>query len=658
MRGVIPLKKKPPLQTVSQNDFRTILICAVLATITFASFWQVKDSGFLALDDNMYVTENRYVQSGLNLKSLRYAFSLESVEASSNWHPLTWLSWMMDGAFFGLNPSGYHLGNLLLHVLNTILLFLILRRMTKALWPSALVAALFAVHPLHVESVAWISERKDVLSTFFWMLTLGAYTYYVERRKISYYALVLLFFVLGLMSKSMLVTLPFVLLLLDYWPLNRLSREKSELKILRKERQSPGMGMVTDSTKRKSGAHQPDRQKAIKVSTSSKFQWSLVYPLFLEKMPLFLLSVVFAVVAYLAQQKGGALSSTDSIPMFVRWGNAFIAYIAYLYKMILPVRLAVLYPHPGSVALWKLLGAISLLTGITVAVVRLTKNHPYLATGWFWYLGTLVPVIGLVQIGSQSMADRYTYVPLIGVFIMVAWGIPDLLKKVPYRKEILASAFVFCLLGLSLLTFNQVGYWKDSLTLFNRTLDVTSDNPLIMYNRGKIYNRLGHYRLAIEDNNKVIEMKPDHADAYNNRGNAYSGLGDHRRAIEDYSKAIAIKPDHADAYYNRAIARGMLSDYRLAVEDYNNAIRIDANHAEAFNNRGAAHFILGDYLQAQKDFNRAIEIKPDYAEAYYNHAVVCLRLGQKEKAIGALKHAARWGDHRAMNVLRHQKISW
>jgi len=537
-----------------QKNLIPILICLFLAIITVITFWPLKDCGFINFDDNFYVYENAYVQSGLNWNSITQAFSSELVKISGNWHPLTWLSLMLDYSIFGLNPQGFHLINLLFHVLNTILLFLILRRMTKTLWPSAFVAAVFAIHPLHVESVAWISERKDVLSTFFWMLTMGAYSYYVEHPGFRRYLFVLLFFVLGLMAKPMLVTLPFVLLLLDYWPLRRFHEIKP---------------------------------------VDPEYNWSLIYPLLREKVPLFVLVILSSIVTYIAQLKGGAVASIEMIPLGVRIGNVFVPYIAYIGKMIWPGHLSVFYPYPKLLVLWQVLGSVILLIAVTLAVIWRAKRSSYLATGWLWYLGTLVPVIGIVQVGGQAMADRYTYIPLIGLFIMVAWGVPDLLKKWKHRNEILWTLSALIILCLSIITWTQVGYWQNSITLFNHTLKVTNHSWLAFNNLARAYNNLGNYKQAIEDYDRAIEIKPDYAEIYNNRGAIYGNLDNYRHAIEDYDRAIEIKPDYAEAY----------------------------------NNRGNAYDGLGNYKQAIEDYNRAIEIKPDYAEAYYNRGVVYLNQG-------------------------------
>src|SRR5664280_3834459 len=455
-----------------------VLICLALAILTVITFWSLKDCGFIALDDNIYVYENAYVQSGLNAHSIGQAFSSELAKVG-HWHPLTWLSLMLDYQIFGLNPSGFHLINLLFHVMNTILLFLILRRMTKTLWPSAFVACLFAIHPLHVESVAWITERKDVLSTFFCMLTMGAYSYYVESPGFRRYCFVFLFFALGLMAKPMLITLPFVLLLMDYWPLQRFQDAVKET-------------------------------LEIKKPADPEYKWSLIYPLLWEKVPLFVLAILSSIVTYVAAHSAGAVTSIEKFPLVVRIVNAFVSYIAYIGKMIWPNNLAVLYPHPEGWILWQVLGSALLLIAITLVVIWRARRFPYLATGWLWYLGTLVPVIGIVQAGSQAMADRYTYIPLIGLFIMVAWGVPELLKKWNYRKEILLASSVLSILCLSIITWTQVGYWQNSITLFDHTLKVTDNNWLAYNNRGFAYNILGNYRQTIEDCDRAIEIKPDY----------------------------------------------------------------------------------------------------------------------------------------------------
>jgi tetratricopeptide (TPR) repeat protein len=596
-----------------------ILICVALAILTVITFWSLKDCGFINLDDNHYVYENAYVQSGLNWNSIGQTFSSELVKTSGNWHPLTWLSLMLDYQVFGLNPQGYHLINLLFHVMNIILLFLIFRRMTKSLWPSAFVAALFAIHPLHVESVAWIAERKDVLSTFFWMLTLGAYSYYVESPGFRRYCFVFLFFALGLMAKPMLVTLPFVLLLLDYWPLQRFQEIKPDHKIQKETLET-------------------------KTPADPEYKWSLIYPLLWEKVPLFVLAILSSIVTYIAQQSSGAVQSIKVLSLSSRIGNAFVSYIVYIGKMIWPNNLAVFYPYSRLLVPWQVLGTVLLLIAITMAVFWKVKRSPYLATGWLWYSGTLVPVIGIVQVGGQVMAERYTYIPLIGLFIMVAWGVPDLLKKWKYRKAILLTLSVLSILFLSIITWTQVGYWQNNFTLYDHTLKVTDYNWPIYNFRGFAYSTIGNYRQAIEDYGRAIEIKPDYAEAYINRGVAYSTIGNYRQAIEDYGRAIEIKPDYAEAYINRGNTYNGLGNYRQAIEDLNRAITIKPDFAEAYINRGNTYNGLGNYRQAIEDYGRAIEIKPGYYAEYINRALVYLNQGDNISGCRNAQKACELGN--------------
>ena len=550
-----------------------VLICLALAILTVITFWSLKNCSFINYDDNLYVYENAYVQSGLNANNVVHAFSSELMKISGHWCPVTWLSLMLDYSIFGLNPSGYHLVNLLLHVMNTLLLFLILHRMTKTIWPSAFVATLFAIHPLHVESVAWITERKDVLSTFFWMLTLGAYSYYVEHPRFRRYAFVFLFFILGLLTKSMLVTLPFVLLLLDYWPLYRFQGIK------------PNDKVQTEILKSVSS------DKQINKPAYPEYKWSVIYPLLCEKIPFFVLAILSSTATYVAAQIAEGVHS-DAFPLSVRIGNAFISYIAYIGKMMWPANLAVFYPYPKSLVTWQVLGSAFLLIAITLVIVWKAKKFPYLATGWLWYLGTLVPVIGIVQVGNQAMADRYTYIPMIGLFIMVAWAIPSLIKGDETRKKILFPIGITCIILLAVLTWQQCGYWKNSVTLYNHALQATKDNYLAHNNLGVTLVAEGKTEKAIYHYNKAILIKPDYVEAYTNRGNAYFRLGQNQRAIEDYNEAIRLKADYVEAYTNRGSAYFGLGQHQRAIEDYNEAIRLKPDYVEAYTNRGLAHFIM------------------------------------------------------------------
>ena len=488
---------------------KVLIICVLLALACLLTFWRVNLSDFVSYDDTAYVTENSHIQSGLTLKGIEWAFTTGH---ASNWHPLTWLSHMLDVQLFGLNPGWHHFINLLFHIANTVLLFLVLHRATKALWQSAFVAALFALHPLHVESVAWVAERKDVLSTFFWMLTMWVYLSYTARPGVVRYLSLLLCFALGLMAKPMLVTLPFVLLLLDYWPLQRLELGKQPRETLNPPPQA--------AQKRKEKGRRRPAEAPARPAVS---RWALIRPLLVEKVPLCILVVLSCSVTYMVQKKGGAVGSIENFPLGVRVENAFVSYITYIAKMIWPSNLAVFYPY-GSLLPWQVVWAVSCFIAMTVMAARAAKRFPYLTVGWLWYAGTLIPVIGFVQVGRQALADRYTYVPLIGLFVMAAWGIPELARWWRHRKKVL---IVFSALTISccfIIAWNQVGYWRNSLTLYDHALSVTDDNDVIYYNRGNAYMALGDRERAIRDYDKAIGIDPKLPEPYCNRGNAYMAL--------------------------------------------------------------------------------------------------------------------------------------
>ena len=595
---------------------RLLIISLLLIIAAFMAFWQVTHCDFTNFDDTEYVTDNKHIQDGLTVEGIIWAFTTGH---ASNWHPLTWVSHMVDVQLFGLQPGWHHLTSLLFHLANTLLLFLVLHRMTKALWQSAFVAALFALHPLHVQSVAWVAERKDVLSTFFWMLTMGTYVSYVARPGLTRYLTLLLCFALGLMAKPMLVTLPFVLLLLDYWPLHRLEQKK-----LPQEVRKP---LSRDKKKGKS------RTPPVRAPVQPVDHWSLIRPLLKEKIPLFVLAALSSIVTYLVQHHGGAVQSLEALPPSTRIANAFVSYTAYMVKMLWPTNLAVFYPYPTSWPLWQVLGSAALLIAITVLVIRGAKKRPYAAVGWLWYVGTLVPVIGVVQVGGQAMADRYTYIPLVGLFIIVAWAVPELLKKWPYRKEALVALSALCLLCLFLVTWRQVGYWQNSIALYDHAMEVTDRNSAIDYTRGVAYNGLGNFTQAIADFNGPSIKSSSYKDAYNSRGAADLNLGNFTQAIADFNKAIEIDPRYRKADHNRGVAHNGLADFTQAIADFNRAIEVDPQYGDAYNTRGMAHNGLANFTQAIADFNRAIEIDPQYGEAYNNRGVAYGSLGNFTQAI-------------------------
>jgi hypothetical protein len=547
----------------------TYLIVIFLIVVSFTAYCQILGNDFVNFDDHQYIIENNHIKSGINSESIKWAFT---AFVSGNWHPLTLLSHMLDWSLFKDNAVGHHLIGLLLHIGVALFLFLFLNRTTKSLWPSAFVAALFALHPLRVESVAWAAERKDVLSMFFGMASIYTYARYTESFKLSKYFLCLILFALSLMAKSMLVTLPFVLLLIDYWPLNRWQK--------------------IDTT----------------ITAPVKKIRHLTGRILWEKAPFIFLTSISSILTLWAQTKVGAITYTEHLSFSTRFLNAIISYISYLGKTFWPVDLAVFYPYEYPFPLWQILFSCFILIGITIVVIYVIKKFPFLFVGWFWYLGTLIPVIGLVQAGSQAMADRYTYLPSIGIAIMLAWGIPLLFPRENIRKKILFPAAIAILSILSVLTWQQCGYWKNSIKLWNHALQVTKDNyvahknfALALLAEGKIEEAIDHYNMA-------ISLKPDYADDYNNRGTAYNILGQPQCAIKDYNEAIRLKPDYAEAYYNRGTIYSKQGQYKSAIEDFNKAISLNHNYIKVYYNRGISYFIQGNNKLGCLDAQKACEL--------------------------------------------------
>ena len=580
------------------------VICLLLAATTFAVYLPLARHGYVNYDDSDYVTENQHVLSGLNWGNVVWACKTGH---ASNWHPVTWMSHMLDIQLFGNKPGAEHLVSLGFHIVDTLLLFLLLRRMTGAPWRSGMVAALFALHPLHVESVAWISERKDVLSAFFFLLTLGAYARYAECRMqngecrmqqpeagtalnasrftfhvsrftplpaAAWYVLALLFFALGLMSKPMLVTLPFVLLLLDFWPLQRF--------------------------------------RPFDLASHASFPWRLLA----EKAPFFLLAVLSSVVTFIAQRKGGAVSTSLSVG--ARMANAVVSYIRYIGKTFWPRNLSILYPHPGHWPVWEVAASVVLLLAICVVVILLARRRPYLAMGWLWFCGTLVPVIGLVQVGIQSMADRYTYLPLIGLFIMVVWGIADLMPARRWRTEVLAVGGVSLLAACAVLTERQIRFWRDSATLFGHAVRVTRDNYLAYNNLGFYLSGLGKTAEAMENYRMSLKINPAYEDALNNMGYALAGQKKYLEAIPFYETALRVRPNHAEVHNNLGNALSETGKIDEAIQHYLIALKQNPDHADAHNNLGIALAMKGKLDEAIAHFQAAIRSKPKYASAHSN----------------------------------------
>jgi len=563
-------------------NYHIIIFLIVTSVIAFSP---VAANEFINFDDNGYITENVRVQQGITLQNVQWALTTTYF---SYWHPLTWLSHMLDWHLFGANASGHHLMSLFLHIGSVIFLFLFLYKTTNHIWPAAFAAALFSLHPLRVESVAWASERKDVLNIFFTVLCFYAYAFYADEKKVSRYVLCMLFFVLAVMSKPMAVTLPFVLLLLDYWPLNRWGNPYHE---------------------------------------NTKNGFSSVIKLIGEKIPFFCLSLAASAGAIWAQSKEGTVASLDNVPFMIRTSNAIVAYVSYLGKLLWPVNLAVFYPYEYVLPPWKILFSAAVILVITLIVMYYIRKKPFLFVGWYIYLGTLVPVIGLVQVGSQAMADRYTYVPSLGITFVLAWGIPSIIENQKLRKRFLAPVAVIFLSLLMLLTWQQCHYWKNSVTVFIHAISVTKNNALAHNQLGLAFYEQGRDREALYHFDKTILLQPAQDSAYNNRGAIYLKYGRTEQALQDFNKTLAVNPHYVKAYNNRANLYIQERQYRLAMEDLNEAIRLQPDYVLAYFNRGLLSAGLGDYQKAIHDFDSVTMLNANHVYAYHNRASLYFNMG-------------------------------
>ena len=616
----------------AKTDFRIILLVSLcLIVVIIVPYLQVINFDFVDFDDGLYITENIHVQKGLTIEGLIWAFTTFH---SANWHPVTWLSHMLDYELYGLDPMGHHWTNIQLHMANTLLLFLILQMMTGAIWQSAFVAALFALHPLHVESVAWVSERKDLLSTFLGLLSIAAYYHYVKTFGLKNYLMVIIFLSLGLMAKPMLVTFPFVLLLLDFWPLKRFQFKNDRML-------------------------QSDRV--------TFFGFQGFFRLFLEKVPFFIPVIFSCILTFFAQKSGGALVPLESLSLKTRIANALISYVSYVFKAIWPGNLAVYYPYTADTfPVWQICGAALLIVSVFCGAICLLKQYRYVAVGLFWYFGTLIPVIGLVQVSDQAMADRYTYIPLTGLFIIVAWGVSDLLVKWHYRKIFLGISAVIILSALTVCTFSQASHWRNTITLFENAVKVTENNYKALNNlgaalvdKGKYDEALLYFAEALRINpqktdarnnlanilflqgkpdeavfhyNEILKCNPQEIDTLNNLANVLSAQGKRDEAVLHYKEAIKINPDYADAHYNLANALFAQGKRDEAVLYYKEAIKINPDYVKA-------HYHLGNILINQKKMKEAmfhfaetIRISPDYAEAYNKIGLILAEQGKYKKA--------------------------
>jgi protein O-mannosyl-transferase len=632
----VPKKPAAPPERRSHAD---LWISLALFVITIAIYAPVRTFDFVNFDDPEYVSNNPHVRGGLTVDGLKWAFTSGD---AANWFPLTRLSHLLDVQIFGVQSGWHHLTNVLIHALAALLLFAFLHRATRSRWPSAFVAFVFALHPLHVESVAWVAERKDVLSAFFWFLALWAYVRYTESPSTGRYLLVAGAFCCGLMSKPMIVTLPFVLLLLDVWPLRRIELRPWD------------SGPLLNSAASRAGM-----------------------PLW-EKVPLFVLSGTVALITFFVQGSSGAVEGLRAFPFGLRVENALDSYLVYIGKMLWPSGLAVFYPYPADIPAWQVLLAAFTIVSISILVWRAFRNRPYLAVGWLWFLGTLLPVIGLVQVGAQARADRYLYVPMVGLLIMLAWGVADVARMFS-KTAVIAVAGVACA-GCAVITSLQIQHWKNSETLFQHALDVTSGNYLAHHNLGtqllelpgRLPEAVTHLEASIEMNpnspgahtdlgnalsripsrwgeaveqyQAALHLAPDSAIAHNNLGNTLSKIpGRLPQAIPEYQAALRIQPDYAEAHNNLGMALAQIPG-RLpeAIAEYQAALRMQPDYAMAHSNLGSALAELpGRTAEAIAEDQAALQLAPESAEAHYNLGVLFSKIGRTAEAIVQLEAALK-----------------
>lgn len=583
-----------------------IFICLLLFAMAALVYWPVRNCEFIDYDDPGYFSSNAHVLGGWTWSNVRWAFTNDD---AANWHPLTWLSLMLDAEFFGKGPAGPHFTNLLFHAANTVLLFLWLRCLTSAMWRSAMVAALFALHPLHVESVAWVAERKDVLSVFFEFLSLLAYARWARTRtKIESqesiagtmnpafgprsstldYSLALFFFACALMSKPMAVTLPFLLLLLDWWPLKRFNVQ--------------GSGFAVQN-------------------------------LILEKIPFFALSAISCVITFFVQQKGGAVATLTKFSMLARVENAFVSYARYLGKTIWPAMLANPYPHPGFWPPGLVLFAILLFIIFTCAVFWLRRSFPCAIVGWFWFVGTLIPVIGLVQVGGQSMADRYAYLPVVGIFIILVWGVAEACARWRFPKRATVLLCMIVLAACAARTRNQLSFWKNDGTLFSHALAVTKNNYIACVNLGTWFSKNGQIKEALDCYDMALQMSPSDPSVLYDVANAFAKLGHWDEAVENYRRALQITPDQPDILDNLGFALAAKGQFADAVTNFQSALKLKPDSSKAHNNLATVLFRQGKFQEAGRHFYEALRLEPDNPR-------LCVNLGDTLVKMGNIKAAA------------------
>ncbi len=591
---------------VIHHRLRLWLGGVALAILVAAAFAGVHDHAFLLFDDADYVVENESVRRGLTWEGVRWAFVSSH---AGNWHPVTWLSHMADVEAFGMHAGAHALVNAGLHLATSLLVFHFFFRRTARMGPAFLVAALFAVHPLHVESVAWVAERKDVLCAFFWMLTLASYARYVDAPSRARYATVMLCFALAVMSKPMAVTLPGVLLLLDVWPFRRVA-----------------------------GTHAPADARPHTIDARGSLSLG---QLFREKVPLFGIAIVAAGITYLAQSASGAVQSAEAFPWALRLANVPVAYLTYVVKTMWPANLAVLYPYPASIPFWESAGAAAVLIALTGGAVLARRRRPWVTAGWLWFLVTLVPVIGIVQVGSQPRADRYMYLPAIGLFVIVAWGLAELASASRARGRAAAAVAAAVLAVLTLLSSRQTEAWRDSIALWQHAVAVTQGNFRAHTNLGFALAEAGQPDRAIAEYRTAIAIEPGYANARNYLGALLSERGDHAQAAAELRAALASRPRFVEAHNNLGLALAGLGHAGDAIGAFREAVRLNPAFAPAWNNLGIALADAGQIDGAIDAFRTSVGLQPDSAEAHFNLGTALAAAGRTDDARRALDAARR-----------------
>ncbi len=632
-----PAGKPVPREVQSHSPWLTFAIGVALALAVWVVFGQTRHFEFVNFDDGIYVFDNPAVTQEFSWHHVGSLFT--HPDGPDEWLPVTALSRMVDWKIYGPNAGGHHLTNVLLQAANAILLFLLLRKMTGALWRSAFVAAVFAVHPLRVESVAWVTERKDVLSGFFFLLTLLCYakavkwqvtatetgpaptpsrfTFHVSR----YYCLALVFFALGLMAKTMLVTVPFVLLLLDYWPLRR----SGECGVRSAESTGNAEGRMKNA---EVGGFNCQLPGAAKQSREG----STFIPLLVEKIPFVILIAAACVITLVAQKH--LIKSVQDVGLLTRAANALVACVAYLGQMVYPVGLAVFYPYSGKhLAVWEV--GLSVLIFVLISGVCLAgwRKYPYLPMGWLWYLAMLLPAIGLVQVGQQGRADRYTYLPQIGLYILITWGVVAFCGSWRHRRVVLGSVAGVILAGLMAMAHNQTGYWRNSVSLWTHTLDCTPENYVAHHSLGIALAEAGNVPAAIEQYQRALELAPDNAGVLIDLANALAKQGNGKDAMQDYLRALQFKPDSPEAQYNLGDTLAAQGQLAQAIQRYQLALQLRPDYPEAYCNLGIALAGQGRWNEAIPDFERALQLNPDFAEAHNNLGAARANQGRLDEAV-------------------------